>query len=387
MKCNELIKMKINNRSIYFALLIFSFFYACEKDNNNQPFPSSDFISEGSYSGDYWPTERWRSCKPEEVGMNPEILKELNEEILLLLKLNVDIHSVIIVKDGYIVAEQYYSDNYGIDSLHPIYSCTKSITSALMGIAIEKNYIADENALVTGYFPEYEIETLNEDKQHITLKHMLTMSAGLEWYEMEYPYDDEKNTYNQWAVSGDRVKFVLDRPMVAKPGDEYSYNTGISQVLSAIIKKSTGIRTDSFAVENVFAPLGIKRYRWSIDLNGVAFGGNGVRLSPRDMAKFGYLYLRNGMWDGDQIVPQEWVELSHIKHIERKYIPGYYYGYHWWVSSENSYSAVGYGGQWITIFPEHDLVIVFTNLFTDGNDFQWSIPERLISSYILPSLN
>ena len=379
--------MKIHKWLINIAILFIFFVCSCEKEISNQPFPSTEFIAKGFFSGDYWPTEEWRNCNPEEVGMDSDKLIELNEEILVLLKLHVDIHSVLIVKNGYIVAEQYYSDDYGIDSLHSIYSCTKSLTSALLGIAIDQEYISDENAFVTSFFPEYEIENLTEDKQKITLKHMLTMSAGLEWYELEYLYEDERNTYRQYESSEDRVKFVLDRPMVAHPGNEYSYNTGISQVLSAIIKKSTGVRADSFALENIFSPLGIKKYYWPIDQNGVAYGGNGLRLSSRDMAKFGYLYLKNGMWNGDQIVPQDWVELSKQKLIERKDIPGYFYGYHWWVSNENSYSAVGFGGQWITIFPEHDLVVVFTNQFTNGNDFQWSTAERLLKNYILPSIN
>lgn len=379
--------MKVYFQTLTLALFIIIFVCSCEKENGNQPYPSSEFISKGYYSGDYWPTEGWRTCKPEEVGMNSEKLKELNEEILLLLKLHIDIHSVLIIKNGYIVAEQYYSDKYGPDSLHPVNSCTKSLTSALIGIAIDKQYIQDENILMTGFFPEYNIENLTNDKQKIALKHMLTMSAGLDWHELDYRYNDERNTFNQWASSADRVRFVLDRPMTAVPGEKYTYNTGISHVLSAIIKKSTGVRADSFALENIFKPLGIERYYWPIDTHGVAYGGNGVRLLPRDMAKFGYLYLKKGMWNEEQIVPQEWVEISQMKLIKRNDIPDYYYGYHWWVSNENSYSAVGFGGQWITIFPGQNLVVVFTNQFTDGDDFQWSTPERLVKSYILPSIH
>ncbi|MCU0461019.1 MAG: beta-lactamase family protein [Bacteroidales bacterium] len=371
------------------ALALFSIILvcSCEKENENTLYPSSAFIAKGEYTGDYWPTESWRTCKPEEVGMNSEKLKELNEEILLLLKLHIDIHSVLIVKDGYIVAEQYYSDKYGIDSLQPVYSCTKSLTSALIGIAIDRKYLQDENTLMTGFFPEYKIENLTDDKQKITLKHMLTMSAGLDWHELDYHYNDERNTFNQWVSSSDRVKFVLDRQMVAVPGELYTYNTGISHVLSAIIKKSTGIRADSFALENIFRPLGIERYSWPVDSRGVALGGNGVQLLPRDMAKFGYLYLKYGFWDGEQIVSQKWIEISQTKHIKRNDIPDYYYGYHWWVSPENSYSAVGFGGQWITIFPEQNLVVVFTNQFKEGDNFQWSTAERLVKSYILPSIN
>ena len=379
--------MKVYFQIIPIALIIIILVCSCEKDNENQFYPSSEFIAKGYYSGEYWPTEGWRTCRPEEVGMSSEKLKELNDEILLLLKLHIDINSVIIVKNGYIVAEQYYSSEYGIDSLHSIYSCTKSFTSALLGIAIDRGYISDENALVTSFFSEYDIENLTDDKQQITLKHMLTMSAGLEWHELDYLYNDARNTFNQWTLSSNRVKFVLDRPMVAVPGEKYTYNTGISHVLSAIIQKSTGIRADSFAVENIFRPLGIEKFYWPIDKQGVAHGGGGVWLLPRDMAKFGYLYLKKGMWNGEQIVPQEWVEISQMKLIKRNDIPDYYYGYHWWVSNENSYSAVGFGGQWITIFPGQNLVVVFTNQFTDGDSFQWSTAERLVESYILPSIN
>jgi len=105
------------------------------------------------------------------------------------------------------------------------------------------------------------------------------------------------------------------------------------------------------------------------------------------MAKFGYLYLNDGTWEGEQVVPAEWVEASQQPYIERKYIPDYYYGYHWWVSDDHTYSAVGYGGQWITILPEENLVVVFTNGFADGDQFQWSTPERLLHTYILPSLD
>ncbi len=378
--------LKTRNRIFYLAALLLVLFSGCEKEEANTPFPSGDFISEGSWSGAYWPTSGWRYCKPEEVGMDSEKLKELNDEILLLLELHVDVNSVLIVKDGYVVAEQYYSEDYTADSLHAIYSCTKSLTSALIGIAIEKGYINNEDVLMMDYFQEYEIANLTDAKEAITLRHLLTMSAGFEWYEIEYPYGDERNTFYNFVRSEDRVQFVLDRPMAADPGDEYSYNSGASHLLSAIIQGSTGVRADSFALSNIFEPLGIDDYYWPIDARGVAYGGHGAWMRPRDMAKFGYLYLNDGRWEEEQIVPAVWVEKSQQKHMERKYIPDDYYGYHWWVSSDNYYSAVGYGGQWIMVVPEHDLVVVFTNNFVENNDLQWSTPERLLQTYILPAI-
>ena len=372
---------------IYLAALLLALFSSCEKEETNTPFPSGDFISEGSWSGAYWPTSGWRYCKPEEVGMDSEKLKELNDEILLLLELHIDVNSVLIVKDGYVVAEQYYSEDYTADSLHAIYSCTKSLTSACLGIAIEQGYISNEDVLMTDYFQDYEIANMTPAKQSITLKHLLTMSAGFEWFELEYPYGDERNTFYNFVRSNNRVQFALDQSMSDDPGLEYSYSSGTSHLLSAIVQESTGIRADSFALENIFRPLGIDDYYWPIDARGVAYGGHGAWMRPRDMAKFGYLYLKNGMWGDKQIVSAEWVEKSQQKHMERKYIPDNYYGYHWWVSDEAYYSAVGFGGQWIIVVPEQDLVAVFTNHFTEGDQLQWSTPERLLNTYILPAIN
>ena len=369
------------------ALWLLSLSPGCEKYDDDPTFPASDFISNGDYLGDYWPTDAWRECDPEEVGMDPKKLKELNEEIRLLLEINIEVHSIVVIKDGYIVAEQYYSDDYGPDDLHRIYSCTKSLTSALLGIASGKNLLGGLDQKMTSFFPEYEIQNISDDKKAIDLEHLLTMGAGLEWHELEYPYEDERNTFRNWSDSGGGVKFVLDQPMVAIPGEDYSYNTGVSHVLSGILQKVSGVRADSFAMDNLFDPLGIDQFYWPIDDEGVAFGGSGVRLTPRDMARFGYLYLKNGTWDATQIIPEIWVEASQQKHMMRKYIPDNYYGYQFWVSDYDTYSAVGYGGQWITIVPEHDLVVVFNNRFTDGDDLQWTTPERLLTTYIIPAIN
>ncbi len=369
------------------ALILISLAFGCEKYDDDPIFPASDFISEGNYQGTYWPTELWRECTPEQVGMDPLKLKELNEEVRLLLEMHIDVHSVLIIKDGYIVAEQYYSDDYGVDSLHRIYSCTKSITSALFGIAIEKGYLNGVEERMLDFFPDTEIQNRSDHKEDITLEDLLTMSSGLEWYEMDYPYGDDRNTFRQWIDQGAGVQFVLDRPMVAAPGYIYSYSTGSSHVLSGILQNATGVRSDSFALKHLFEPLGIDKYYWPVDGDGVAYGGSAMRLSPRDMARFGYLYLMNGVWEGKQIVPEEWVEVSQQKHIARKFIEDDYYGYHWWVSDYNTYSAVGYSGQWITVVPEHNLVVVFTNDFTEGDNLQWNTPERLLNTYIIPAIN
>lgn len=358
---------------------------ACENYDDDPVFPASDFIAEGDYRGAYFPTEEWRRCDPKEVGMDPRKLKEVNEEVRLLLEMGVDMRNLLIIRDGYIVAEQYYSDAYGPDDLHRIYSCTKSLVSACVGIAVDRGLVGGIDQGMLSFFPDREIDNLSPEKEAIKLEHLLTMSAGLDWEELAYPYGDSRNTYRQWSEAGFGVDFVLDLPMIAEPGAEYSYSSGVSHVLSAIVGEASGMRTDSFALENIFKPLGIRDYYWPVDKDGVAIGGSAVRLRPRDMARFGYLYLNGGKWEDQQILPAAWVEASGQAHIARKYIPGNWYGYQFWVSGHGYYSAVGFGGQWIMIHPALDLLMVCNNAFDEGDATQWNTPERLFNNLVIPA--
>jgi len=360
---------------------------ACEKEPaGEEKYPSGDFIKSGDYLGDYWPTENWRTCSPGQVGMDENKLKELNDEIVLMLKDSVAIHSLLITRKGYIVAEQYYSDEYSCDSIHRIYSCTKSFTSAAIGIAIHEGFIADVDQKILDFFPDYEVENPDPLKEEITIRDLLTMTAGLEWNEFEYSYSDLLNTINLWAVSEDQVKYVLDRPMAYTPGTVFEYSTGYSHLLSAIIWRSTGMRTDLFVNEKIFTPLNITGYYWATDSSGIPFGGNGLRLKTRDMAKFGYLYLKSGQWGSGEVVPGEWVEESVQPHIANRFVQGYYYGYQWWVRQNQYFAAVGYGGQWIFVIPELEMVVVYTGLLDQDDSWQTSAPERLLQTYILPAI-
>ena len=371
---------------IFLPLTLALLLPACENYDDHPLYPASGFIAEGDYRGDYWPVDAWRSCHPSQVGMDPKMLKDLNEEIRLLLELQVDVRNFLIVKDGYIVAEQYYSEEYGQEDKHRIYSCTKSLVSACVGIAMEKGMIGSLDQKMLDFFPDHDIQEPSLEKSNITLEDLLTMTSGLEWYEMEYPYGDERNTYSQWANSGYGVNFVLNLPMSAVPGEEFAYSSGVSHVLSAIVQESSGMRCDSFAAQYLFSPLGITDYYWPVDEKGVAIGGSGVRLRPRDMARFGYLYLMQGKWNGEQLIPISWVESSGEAHVPRKYIPEAWYGYQFWVN-EGYYSAVGYGGQWIMIVPGHNLVVVCNNAFDEGDNTQWNTPQRLLENYILPAFD
>ena len=318
--------------------------------------------------------------------MDEEKLGKMNEEFAILLELHAAMHSVIVIRKGYIVAEQYYSEEYSKDSLHRIYSCTKSFTSAALGIAMDEGYLSSVDQKIVDFFPEYTLENPDPQKNEITIHDFLTMSAGLEWKEIDYPYDDDRNSYNLWMASDDHVKYVLDRPLAYPPGSQYDYNTGISHVLSAIIGKTTGTRTDEYVRDHIFEPLGISDYYWPRDNQGIPYGGTGLRLKPRDLAKFGYLYLKNGMWEGEQVVPEAWVTASIQPYIQRRYITDYYYGYQWWIDPDGSFSAVGYAGQWLFVVPEHDLVVVFNNNFDESEWLQVSTPARMMEEYILPAV-
>jgi CubicO group peptidase (beta-lactamase class C family) len=359
---------------------------SCEQNRDFNPdFPSGAILGKGTYQGPYWPTEGWKSCAPEEVGMDPEPLKKMNEDMVLQMRLHVDVHSVLVIRKGYIVAEQYYSDEFSSDSLHYIYSCTKSVTSAAFGVANDRGLIPGLDTPLLDFFPEYQVNT-PEGKDAITLEHALTMTDGFEWYELQYLYSDGRNTFTQWRNNEGSIPFILDRPLLNTPGTTFNYNSGISQLLSIILQKRTGIRLDSFASKEIFVPLGINDYNWAINQDGSAKGYAGLYLRPRDLAKFGLLYLKNGIWEDQQLISESWVRESTGKQILRGDIPEMYYGYQWWVHQDGLIAAVGFGGQILMLIPEYDLIVLFNNYHNEADGFQMETPWRLLDTFIIPAI-
>ena len=194
------------------------------------------------------------------------------------------------------------------------------------------------------------------------------------------------NTFSQWRSQGGNIDFILDKPMKQIPGSTFNYNSGISHLLSVILQKQTGMRLDSFVHQELFTPLGISDYNWSINQDGAAKGYSGLYLRPRDLAKFGLLYLNDGKWEDRQVIPGSWVSESTEKHILRGDIPGFYYGYQWWVHESGLFAAVGYGGQLLMVIPEYDLVVVFTNYHNQADWFQTESPWRLLDTFIIPAI-
>ncbi|MFW9922494.1 MAG: serine hydrolase domain-containing protein [Candidatus Thorarchaeota archaeon] len=319
----------------------------------------------------YWPTEGWLSSSPEEQGMDSQFLKDM-ENYIGNHSYNHD--SIVIVKNGYIVFEKYFN-HYDENQTHHLFSVTKSFVSALMGIALKKGLIDNINQRMLDFFDNYTIANLNSLKEQITIEHLLTMTSGFEW-SSDFPrWFDMNDAPNQ-------VQFVLDLPMDDGPGTHFNYNSGACQLLTAILKLVSNQTALEFAQEELFNPLGITNVSWGADKQGINYGGTLLYLSSRDMAKFGYLYLNNGLWDGQEIVPNDWVKNSTTSYI-RSTIRGSDYGYLWWLDRDSEYYfAWGSEGQKIFVVPDYDMVVVFTA--TSNYDEPY---EYLLSEFILPAIS
>ncbi len=325
-----------------------------------------------------WPSAEWESAAPETLGIRSQSLLEFYQAIQ---ENNLEVHSAVVVRHGYIAAEGYFYP-FQPESTQRLYSCTKSVISALIGIAIEEGAIRSVDEKVIDFFPDYEAANLDDRKRALTLKHLLTMTSGFEWEEGA-PYVNDN--LGEMMRSSDWALYVLDRPMAYEPGEFFYYNSGNSHLLSAILEQATGKTTAEYAREKLFDPLGFPEVHWDEDPQGRAVGGWGLALTPREMAKFGYLYLRNGQWEGRQVVSPAWVADSTRVHVDPSsgVLSQFNYGYQWWILPELSpraYSAVGRFGQWIIVVPEQDLVVVFAS---QVENFDLS---GLVDRYLLPGV-
>ncbi len=343
------------------------FFTGCDNPNGNEN-KNSDypFLSSGDYAGEYYPTSDWRECSPESVGMNSEKLIEVFE---YLSNPELITQGTVIIKDGYIVFETYMN-GFSKDTRHQSYSMAKSFNSALMGIAIDKGYINSVEEYALGYFTGWNINNDTELKHRIKIKHLLTMTGGLEWNEDDYS-DQQNNDVFRIYNSNDFVRYVLDKRMINEPGSRWYYSSGESILLAGIIRQATGKNLLNFAREHLFNKIGIMGVEWESDRSGNSIGGWGVNATVREFAKFGYLFLRNGKWEDEQIISENWIEESTSSSMPNVT----HYGYQWWFPSgfsnyrnynipSNTFIAVGLYTQRIYVVPEKNLVVVRV-----GNDF------------------
>lgn len=285
-------------------------------------------------------------------------------------------HAVLIEHDGRLVYEQYFAGTdqrwgmpigdrvFDADSLHDLRSVSKSVTSAILGIALGEDFEKAVAQPIGAFFPHLK---LRPELDALKLQHILTMTAGLEWNEMTVPYTDPKNDELQMSLVKDPVELVLMRPLRESPGARWYYNGGTTQVLAGVVGKVTGKPFAVFAKEALFAPLGITSYEWVGPPKWdppVPAAASGLRLRARDLARFGSLYLNRGKWNGRQIVPAPWVERSLQRHVQsisdtgRR--AGWGYGYQWWLAKLEGLevpAAIGNGNQRVFLVPKERLAV------------------------------
>ena len=321
----------------------------------------------------FWPTNGWRSATPESQGMDSGLLAEALAQIY---EQEHAIEGLVVVRNGYLITEAYVHP-FMKSKRHGIHSCTKSVVSALIGIAIDQGYIRGIDQLILDFFPGRTVAHLDDRKRAMTLEHLLSMSTGLECRD-SYLY--RWRGLNQMRQSDDWVQHVLDLPMLEAPGTRFEYCNGASFLLSAVLQETTAKSALEFAQEHLFGPLGITDVEWPANPQGISIGWGGIHMQPVDMAKIGYLYLRQGRWGNKQIVSASWVDASTRKHIAATLQDGY--GYQWWVTDEGIYMALGYAGQFIFVVPRVDLVVVF---ISDLEEADFYTPQELLEEYIIPA--
>jgi CubicO group peptidase (beta-lactamase class C family) len=270
------------------------------------------------------------------------------------------LNSLLISHQGQLVVEDYFNGWQGRRPAN-MKSASKSVISALIGIAIDEGYIESVTVPIVEYFPNHLSLQSSPEKLNITVEDLLTMQSGLK--------TTSNRNYGKWVLSDNWVEFALNQPLVAEPGEAMLYSTGSSHLLSAILTKAAGIDSKSFAQQYLASPLGFSMSYWSQDPQGIYFGGNNLEMTARQMLAFGELYLNGGQAEGRQIIPRQWIESSYQPHAESPRGQGRYYGYGWWLRDLAGLQvpvAWGYGGQLIFVIKELDLVVVATSDSTPG---------------------
>ena len=312
-------------------------------------------------AADYWPTEGWQANTPEEQGFDSV---KLAEELQDLQKKEEAIDSLLIIRNGRVILDAYFYP-YDGSFPHDLASVTKSFTTTLIAIAASQGKLDLDRPMVS-YFPDRAIANLDERKQSMTVRDLAGMVNGME----SGCLPGDESTLDAMRSQPVWVQAALDRKMEGEPGDHFCYDSPGMHLLSAILQGTTGMTEFEFARQNLFEPLGIKDVYWESDPQGYTKGWGDLHLKPRDAAKLGYLWLHQGMWDGKQIVPADWVTDAvkvHSKTGEREN-----YGYGWWVA-ENGYAAIGRGTQNIRVYPALNTIVVVTSA-----DFDYARLGRIL---------
>ena len=385
-------------RKLLILLPAFIVLYNCNKDKA----PVNPNI-EAQYEIPQQTDDGWETASMVSMGMDETPLLNLLDRLDELDEHR--IHSFVIIKDGKLVFEEYFpGDKFNLaqwtgetgfdrDDTHNLCSATKSFTSALVGIAIDKGFIQSVEQKLFDIFPEYSyIVNATPEKDNITVEHLLTMTSGIQWDDETYPYHDPRNDLYQMFSSNNPLRYILLKPLSETPGTFFAYRNCNTNVLGEIVRRTSGERVDTFSGNYLFSKLGITDFEWQIITGDVIFCSGDLRLRPRDMAKFGYLFLNNGRWKEEQIIAQQWINTSTAKHVSLNNdwadLDGY--GYQWWLweningDNFNGFAASGWGGQWIIVWPQSNMVVVTTG----GNYYtQEAISiQSILIDYIIPAV-
>lgn len=300
------------------------------------------------------------------------------------------IHSVLIIRNNKLVAEAYFS-GWNRGRLHTLRSVSKSFISTLTGIAVDKGFIAPTEK-VFNFFPQYSHLIDDERKEQIEIRHLLTMTSGFHWDEKTYPFFDRRNDQYGLDAGHDRLAYILGKPMAANPGTMFLYNSGCPFLQAAIIEEATGQSIREFSDLHFFKRLNISNYYWRIENDGMIPSMGPLFLRPRDMAKLGQLFLDHGMWKGERIISDTWVDAATSTFIGNE-SSAQGYGYNWWTVIKTIKGqqvrfcmARGSGGQYIFVVPAFNLVVTFTAGNFD-DDFVSGSGFDMLLGVILPSMN
>lgn len=367
-----------------------------------------------------WPTKQWPTATPQSVGMDGGKLAAFDADIVSGKFGYVD--SLLVIRHGKAVYDRSYKYDYdkiyskeakepgGLNALnpggpynyfnpwwHPFYrrgdlhtmqSVTKTMTSVIIGVATARKEFPALNTPVLNFFDVANVANVDERKRRMTIRHVLTMTAGLEWHE-NLPYSDPKNSASQLESGFDWVKFAIDQPMSDEPGTRFNYNSGASQLLSHIFRVATGYDIEEYAAQHLFTPLGIEKYYWKRTPTGLVDTEGGLYLRPHDLAKIAYLFLKSGTWEGKQIVTPEWVKESVAPAIALS--GGVKYGLKWWLypysqtDSRLVWAGSGFGGQFPIVIPDYNLVAVATGWnILGGKNF---LSQRILIDRLLDAVS
>ncbi|MDL2405522.1 serine hydrolase [Rhizobium calliandrae] len=338
------------------------------------------------------------SSSPEEHGFDADRLREIGPHFEAWTEAN--LHAVVVARHGKLVYEHYFTGEdrawatplgrvtYHADLRHDIRSITKSITSLLVGVAFENGWITDLDTPVFSFFPDHA-DLRTSQKDGITLRHLLTMSAGLAWSE-ELPYSNPTNSERRMMEAADRHRYVLERPITRPAGAVYTYNGGLTALLGAILLRVSGRPPDQLGKEYLFDPLGIEDVEWVRYPDGAPNVTSGLRMWPRDLAKIGQLVLNRGDWNKTRILSTAWIDQATSAQIQGEGL--YFYGFQWWLGRslidrrEMSWAAaIGWGGQRLYVIPSLDVTAVVLAGLYDNTMLQPVVGDTLLRRFLLPA--